>query len=156
MLLPAASLAYLLFKPAEKSLKVGIVFSRFNEPVVKEILESCINQLISKGISENHILKKEVPGALEIPALINAFATTKKYNVLIGVGAVIRGETYHFEVVSDQSANGLMQVQLKHYIPVINAIITTNSGEEAFARTKIKGKEAADGAIEMALMMGEV
>ncbi|MDA7843227.1 6,7-dimethyl-8-ribityllumazine synthase, partial [Methylophilaceae bacterium] len=77
-------------------------------------------------------------------------------DVLIGVGAVIRGETYHFEVVSDQSANGLMQVQLKHNIPVINAIITTNSGEEAFARTKIKGKEAADGAIEMAIMMGSV
>ena len=75
---------------------------------------------------------------------------------MIGVGAVIRGETYHFEVVSDQSANGLMQVQLKHNIPVINAIITTNSGEEAFARTKIKGKEAADGAIEMAIMMGSV
>ena len=88
--------------------------------------------------------------------MINAYAITKKFDVLIGVGAVIRGETYHFEVVSDQSANGLMQVQLKHNIPVINAIITTNSGEEAFARTKIKGKEAADGAIEMAIMMGSV
>ena len=88
--------------------------------------------------------------------MINAYAITKKFDVLIGVGAVIRGETYHFEVVSDQSANGLMQVQLKHNIPVINAIITTNSGEEAFARTKIKGKEAADGAIEMAIMMGSI
>ena len=88
--------------------------------------------------------------------MINAYAITKKFDVLIGVGAVIRGETYHFEVVSDQSANGIMQVQLKHNIPVINAIITTNSGEEAFARTKIKGKEAADGAIEMAIMMGSV
>jgi len=101
-------------------------------------------------------MKKEVPGALEIPIMINAYAITKKFDVLIGVGAVIRGETYHFEVVSDQSANGLMQVQLKHNIPVINAIITTNSGEEAFVRTKIKGKEAADGAIEMALMMGSI
>ena len=139
-----------------KILNVGIIYSRFNEPVVKELLNSCVDQLIFKGIDEKHILQKEVPGALEIPIMINAYAITKKFDVLIGVGAVIRGETYHFEVVSDQSANGLMQVQLKYNIPVINAIITTNSGEEAFARTKIKGKEAADGAIEMAIMMSSV
>ena len=139
-----------------KILNVGIIYSRFNKPVVKELLNSCVDQLIFKGVDEKHILQKEVPGALEIPIMINAYAITKKFDVLIGVGAVIRGETYHFEVVSDQSANGLMQVQLKHNIPVINAIITTNSGEEAFARTKIKGKEAADGAIEMALMMGNI
>ena len=139
-----------------KILNVGIIYSRFNKPVVKELLNSCVDQLIFKGVDEKNILQKEVPGALEIPIMINAYAITKKFDVLIGVGAVIRGETYHFEVVSDQSANGLMQVQLKHNIPVINAIITTNSGEEAFARTKIKGKEAADGAIEMAIMMGSV
>ena len=146
----------MLSKKAIKSLNVGIVYSRFNEPVVKELLNSCVDQLILEGIDENHILKKEVPGALEIPMMINAYATKKKFDVLIGVGAVIRGETYHFEVVSDQSANGLMQVQLRHNIPVINAIITTNSGEEAFARTKIKGKEAAAGAIEMALLVSDI
>lgn len=146
----------MLSKKDIKSLNVGIVYSRFNEPVVKELLNSCVDQLILEGIDENHILKKEVPGALEIPIIINAYATKKKFDVLIGVGAVIRGETYHFEVVSDQSANGLMQVQLRHNIPVINAIITTNSGEEAFARTKIKGKEAAAGAIEMALLVSDI
>jgi 6,7-dimethyl-8-ribityllumazine synthase len=146
----------MLSKKDIKSLNVGIVYSRFNEPVVKELLNSCVDQLILEGIDENHILKKEVPGALEIPMMINAYATKKKFDVLIGVGAVIRGETYHFEVVSDQSANGLMQVQLRHNIPVINAIITTNSGEEAFARTKIKGKEAAVGAIEMALLVSDI
>ena len=72
------------------------------------------------------------------------------FDVLIGVGAVIRGETYHFEIVSDQSANGLLQLQLNYHIPIINAIITTNSSDEAFARTKLKGEEAALGAIEMA------
>jgi len=146
----------MLSKKDIKSLNVGIVYSRFNEPVVKELLHSCVDQLILEGIDENHILKKEVPGALEIPMMINAYATKKKFDVLIGVGAVIRGETYHFEVVSDQSASGLMQVQLRHNIPVINAIITTNSGEEAFARTKIKGKEAAAGAIEMALLVSNI
>ena len=146
----------MLSKKDIKSLNVGIVYSRFNEPVVKELLNSCVDQLILEGIDENQIMKKEVPGALEIPMMINAYATKKKFDVLIGVGAVIRGETYHFEVVSDQSANGLMQVQLRHNIPVINAIITTNSGEEAFARTKIKGKEAAAGAIEMALSVSDI
>ena len=146
----------MLSKKDIKSLNVGIVYSRFNEPVVKELLNSCVDQLVLEGIDQNHILKKEVPGALEIPMMINAYATKKKFDVLIGVGAVIRGETYHFEVVSDQSANGLMQVQLRHNIPVINAIITTNSGEEAFARTKIKGKEAAAGAIEMALLVSDI
>jgi len=146
----------MLSKKDIKSLNVGIVYSRFNEPVVKELLNSCVDQLILEGIDQNHILKKEVPGALEIPMMINAYATKKKFDVLIAVGAVIRGETYHFEVVSDQSANGLMQVQLRHNIPVINAIITTNSGEEAFARTKIKGKEAAAGAIEMALSVSDI
>ena len=146
----------MLSKKDIKSLNVGIVYSRFNEPVVKELLNSCVDQLILEGIDENHILKKEVPGALEIPMMINAYATKKKFDVLIGVGAVIRGETYHFEVVSDQSANGLMQVQLRHNIPVINAIITTNSGEEAFARTKIKGKESAACAIEMALSVSDI
>ena len=146
----------MLSKKDIKSLNVAIVYSRFNEPVVKELLNSCVDQLILEGIDENHIQKKEVPGALEIPMMINAYATKKKFDVLIAVGAVIRGETYHFEVVSDQSANGLMQVQLRHNIPVINAIITTNSGEEAFARTKIKGKEAAAGAIEMALLVSDI
>lgn len=146
----------MLSKKDIKSLNVAIVYSRFNEPVVKELLNSCVDQLILEGIDENHIFKKEVPGALEIPMMINAYATKKKFDVLIAVGAVIRGETYHFEVVSDQSASGLMQVQLRHNIPVINAIITTNSGEEAFARTKIKGKEAAAGAIEMALLVNDI
>jgi 6,7-dimethyl-8-ribityllumazine synthase len=146
----------MLSKKDIKSLNVGIVYSRFNEPVVKELLNSCVDQLILEGIDENHILKKEVPGALEIPMMINAYAIKKKFDVLIAIGAVIRGETYHFEVVSDQSASGLMQVQLRHNIPVINAIITTNSGEEAFARTKIKGKEAAAGAIEMALLVSDI
>lgn len=136
-----------------QNLKIGVVYSRFNEAAVREILKSCVDQLVFKGIKKNHILQKEVPGALEIPVLVNAYAATKKYDVLIGVGAVIRGETYHFEVVSDQSANGLMQAQMNNNIPIINAIITTNSSDEAFARTKIKGKEAANGAIEMALLM---
>lgn len=142
-----------LNKNFNETLRVGIVSSRFNEAVVKELQNACVNMLKVEGISPENIKLKEVPGALEIPAVLNAYALSKKFDVLIGIGAVIRGETYHFEVVSNQSAHGLMQVQLNNNIPVINAIITTNSDEEAFARTKIKGEEAALGAIEMAMLL---
>ena len=135
---------------ALKSLKVGVVSSRFNEKVVKKLCDACINKLEIEGVLSNNITHETVPGALEIPIMLDSFARQKKFDVLIGIGAVIRGETYHFEIVSDQSANGLLQLQLNYHLPIINAIITTNSSDEAFARTKIKGEEAALGAIEMA------
>ena len=135
---------------ALKSLKVGVVSSRFNENVVKELCDACVNKLEIEGVLSNNITHESVPGALEIPIMLDSFARQKKFDVLIGIGAVIRGETYHFEIVSDQSANGLLQLQLNYHLPIINAIITTNSSDEAFARTKIKGEEAALGAIEMA------
>ena len=131
-------------------LSVGIVASRFNQPVVDELLDACLSQLEKEGISKNNIDLESVPGALEIPIILDLMALKKKYHVLIAIGAVIRGETYHFEVVSDQSAQGLLQVQLNHHIPIINGIITTNDDDQAFARTKIKGAEAAKAAIEMA------
>ena len=139
-----------------ENLKVGIVSSRFNNSVVNELLASAVNKLLSEGVDKDNILHKNVPGALEIPIVANALAASKKVDVILGVGAVIRGETYHFEVVSDQSAFGLMQVQLNHNIPVVNAIITTNSSEEAYARTKNKGEEAALAAIEMAFMLKNI
>ena len=135
---------------ALKSLKVGVVSSRFNEKVVKELCDACVNKLEIEGVLSNNITHESVPGALEIPIMLDSFARQKKFDVLIGIGAVIRGETYHFEIVSDQSANVLLHLQLNYHVPIINAIITTNSSDEAFARTKIKGEEAALGAIEMA------
>lgn len=135
---------------ALKTLRIGIVSSRFNNKVVKELCNACMDKLELEGVLSNNITHETVPGALEIPIMLDSFARKKKFDVLIGVGAVIRGETYHFEIVSDQSANGLLQLQLNYHIPIINAIITTNSSDEAFARTKLKGEEAALGAIEMA------
>ena len=135
---------------ALKTLRIGIVSSRFNNKVVKELCNACIDKLEIEGVLSNNITHETVPGALEIPIMLDSFARKKKFDVLIGVGAVIRGETYHFEIVSDQSANGLLQLQLNYHIPIINAIITTNSSDEALARTKLKGEEAALGAIEMA------
>ena len=138
---------------ALQTLKVGVVSSRFNEKVVRELCDECINKLKIEGVLSNNITHESVPGALEIPIMLDSFARQKKFDVLIGIGAVIRGETYHFEIVSDQSANGLLQLQLNYHIPIINAIITTNSSDEAFARTKIKGEEAALAAIEMAKLV---
>ena len=138
---------------ALKTLRIGIVSSRFNNKVVKELCNACIDKLEIEGVLSNNITHETVPGALEIPIMLDSFARKKKFDVLIGVGAVIRGETYHFEIVSDQSANGLLQLQLNYHIPIINAIITTNSSDEAFARTKLKGEEAALGAIEMAKLV---
>ena len=138
---------------ALKSLKVGVVSSRFNENVVKELCDACVKKLELEGVLRNNITYESVPGALEIPIMLDSLARQKKFDVLIGVGAVIRGETYHFEIVSDQSANGILQLQLNYHIPIINAIITTNSSDDAFARTKIKGEEAALAAIEMAKLV---
>ena len=134
----------------KEALIIGVVSSRFNEKVVRELYDACINKLKIEGVLNNNIIHESVPGALEIPIMLDSLARQKKFDVLIGIGAIIRGETYHFEIVSDQSANGLLQIQLNYHIPIINAIITTNSSDEAFARTKIKGEEAALGAIEMA------
>ena len=133
-------------------INVGIISSRFNQLVVDELLQACLNKLKEQGFKANQIFHQTVPGALEIPLALDLLAITKRYEVLIAIGAVIRGETYHFEVVSDQSAAGLMQVQLNHHIPIINGIITTNNDEQAYARTKVKGEEVAMVAIEMATL----
>ena len=137
-------------------INVGIISSRFNQSVVDELLQACLDKLKEQGFKSNQIFHQTVPGALEIPFALDLLALTKRYEVLIAIGAVIRGETYHFEVVSDQSAAGLMQVQLNHHIPVINGIITTNNEEQAYARTKVKGEEVAMVAIEMATLSGMI
>ena len=130
------------------SINVGIVSSKFNKPVVDELLQACINKL-KDYVDPIQIFHRSVPGALEIPLALDLLAKTKKYDALIAIGAVVRGETYHFEVVSDQSAFGLIQVQLNHHIPIINGIITVNNSSQAYDRTKKKGEEAALAAIEM-------
>jgi len=137
-------------------INVGIISSRFNQSVVDELLQACLDKLKEQGFKSIQISHQTVPGALERPLALDLLALTKRYEVLIAIGAVIRGETYHFEVVSDQSAAGLMQVQLNHHIPVINGIITTNNEEQAYARTKVKGEEVAMVAIEMATLSGMI
>ena len=133
------------------SLSIGIVSSRFNNKIVEKISEACISKLQALGVPKKNISHISVPGALEIPIALKKMQETKILHVMVAIGLVIRGETYHFEIVSDQSAAGIMQVQLDHSIPIINAVLTTNSSKEALDRVFKKGKEAAEGAIEMAL-----
>ena len=132
---------------------IGVVSSKFNDEVVREIADACLMQMQEMGIKSGNIVHNKVPGALEIPIVLKKYAEQKKFDVLIAIGVVIRGDTYHFEIVSNESANGIMQIQLDHSIPVINAVLTTNSKEEALKRTVIKGRGAAKAAIEISQLI---
>jgi 6,7-dimethyl-8-ribityllumazine synthase len=131
-----------------EGLRVGIARSRFNESIGVAMLEACRKRLAELGVSTLTVVS--VPGALEAPLALQKLANTEKYDALIALGAVIRGETHHFEVVANQSASGLMQVQLDSGIPVANGILTTDTEEQAKARAAQKGRDCAEVAVEMA------
>jgi 6,7-dimethyl-8-ribityllumazine synthase len=129
-------------------LRVGIVRSRFNEPIGVAMLEACRKRLEELKVATVAVVS--VPGALEAPLALQRLANTEKYDALIALGAVIRGETYHFEIVANESASGLMQVQLDSGIPVANGILTTDTEEQARSRAAEKGRDCAEAAVEMA------
>ncbi|MDP2142525.1 MAG: 6,7-dimethyl-8-ribityllumazine synthase [Gallionella sp.] len=132
-----------------KGMRIGIVQSRFNTEVCEGLLGACRAQLLQHGVAEDDITLATVPGALEIPLVLLSMAETGEYDALIALGAVIRGDTYHFEVVSNESARCVGDVQLVTRTPIANAILTTDTDEQAIARMHIKGGEAAQVAIEM-------
>ncbi|MGB7540426.1 MAG: 6,7-dimethyl-8-ribityllumazine synthase [Burkholderiales bacterium] len=129
-------------------LRVGIVRSRFNESIGLSMLEACRRRLAELGVADVTVVS--VPGALEAPLALQMLANTEKCDALIALGAVIRGDTYHFEIVASESASGLMQVQLDSGIPVANGILTTDTEAQAEARAAQKGGDCADVAVEMA------
>jgi 6,7-dimethyl-8-ribityllumazine synthase len=132
-----------------KGMRIGIVQSRFNTEVCEGLLGACRAQLIQQGVGEDDITLATVPGALEIPLVLLHMADSEKFDALIALGAVIRGDTYHFEVVSNESARGVGDVQLACGVPIANAILTTDTDEQAIERMHVKGSEAALVAIEM-------
>ena len=132
------------------ALKIGIVQSRFNEPVVMKMNQACVDALLAHGVKVANITHITVPGALEIPIALQTIALTHQFNALIAIGAVIRGETYHVEVVSNDSCRGVMDVMLETGVPIANGILTVNSDEQALARVVEKGGDCARAAIEMA------
>ena len=137
-------------------LRIGVVWSRFNEEIVRELLTACDKQLVELGVAANDIEVVSVPGALEIPLVLQALAferrgiTGHRFDALVALGAVIRGETYHFEVVANESARGILDVQLETGVPIANGVLTSNTEEQARARAAVKGAEAARVAVEMA------
>lgn len=145
-------------KEIEKNLngagmRIGIVQSRFNPEVCEGLLGECRAQLVQQGVAEDDITLATVPGALEIPLALLSMAESGNFDALIALGAVIRGDTYHFEVVSNESARGVGDVQLATGVPIANAILTTDSDDQAIARMDVKGREAALVAIEMANLL---
>ena len=130
--------------------KIGIVLSRFNDNIGAGLLKACEQELLKLGVKADDITVASVPGALETPLILQHMALSESYDALIALGAIIRGETYHFEVVSNESARGISEVQRDTGVPVANAILTTENDEQAEARMAVKGAEAAQVAIEMA------
>jgi 6,7-dimethyl-8-ribityllumazine synthase len=135
---------------------VGIALSRFNADIGEGLRSGCLNALEKMGVASANITLVTVPGALELPLALQALAQSGKYDALIALGAVIRGETYHFEIVSNESARGIIDVQLNTGIPIANAVLTTENDDQALARMLQKGAEAAQAAIEMANLLRAV
>lgn len=139
--------------PNGQGLRVGVVCSRFNDTVCGALLADCRQRLVALGVAADDITEVRVPGALEIPVALLAMARSGRVDALVALGAVIRGETYHFEVVSDASAAGVLQVQMQTGIPVANGILTVDTDAQAEARMHTKGGEAAEAAVEMAVLL---
>lgn len=133
-----------------RHLRIGIVQSRFNEPIVQGMLAACLAELHKHGVDAALIDHVTVPGALEIPVVLQTMAFTKKYDALIAIGAVIRGDTYHFEVVANESCRGVMDAALETGVPIANGILTVDTDQQALARIVEKGADCARAAIEMA------
>lgn len=136
-----------------QGMRIGIVLSRFNKDVGDGLLSACIAELARLGVATDAVTLATVPGALETPVVLHQMADSQQYDALIALGAIIRGETYHFEIVANESARGISEVQLNTGIPVANAILTTENDEQAIARMAVKGAEAATVAIEMANLL---
>ncbi len=139
-----------------KKLVIGVVQARFNATITDALAQACKEQLLELGVTAAHIHHVQVPGALEIPVALQALADTEKYDALVAVGCIIRGETYHFELVANESGAGVSRVALDYRIPIANAILTTETLDQAVARQVEKGRDAAYVAVEMANLLGAV
>jgi len=137
-------------------LRIGIVRARFNDPITQRLADQCLAELAALGVAAKDIRQVAVPGALEIPLALKALADENGYDALIALGCVIRGETYHFELVCNESAAGVTRVSLDSSIPIANAILTVENEAQAWARTEDKGRDAARVAVEMANLMDEL
>ena len=134
-------------------LVIGIVQARFNEDVTHALAQACRAELAALGVETRNIDHVMVPGALEVPLALQALAEKNNYDALIALGCIIRGETYHFELVANESGAGVTRVSLDYQVPVANAVLTVENLEQAVARQSDKGRDAARVAVEMANLM---
>ena len=139
-----------------RKLVIGIVQARFNQGVTNALAKACWDELLARGVQEKNIEHVQVPGALEVPIALQAMAEKGGYDALIALGCIIRGETYHFELVANESGAGVTRIALDYQLPVANAILTTEDMEQAVARQVDKGRDAAQVAIEMANLLEDL
>lgn len=139
-----------------KKLSIGIVQARFNAGITDALAQACQDELVKLGVNPKQIKLVQVPGALEVPVALMALAEKLEYDALIALGCIIRGETYHFELVANESGAGVSRVALDYQLPIANAILTTETLEQAVARQTDKGRDAARVAIEMANLLKDI
>ena len=141
---------------AGEGLRIGIVRARFNDAITNKLAETCIAELLTLGVVARDVVHLTVPGALEIPVVLKALAEDGDYDALIALGCIIRGETYHFELVANESGAGVSRVALDAGLPIANAILTTEDLPQAIARQSEKGRDAARVAVEMARLLEDL
>ena len=139
-----------------EGLHIGIVRARFNDAITRKLEEACVAELAVLGVVAKHIKRLDVPGALEVPLALKVMADSDEFDALVAIGCVIRGETYHFELVANESGAGVTRVALDHQVPVANAILTVDTEAQAWARAQDKGRDAARVAVEMANLLEDM
>ena len=137
-------------------LRIGIVMSRFNIEIGEGLLSACAAELTKLGVQPADVTLITVPGALEVPLVLEKMALSDRYDALIALGAVVRGDTYHFEIVANEACSGITQVQLDTGVPIANGILTTDTDEQALARMAVKGADCAMVAVEMANLLQKI
>ena len=140
-------------KLAGEGLRIAIVQARFNEALTNKLAQACLAELHRLQVAADDIRHVTVPGALEIPVALKALAETGDFDALVALGCIIRGETYHFELVANESGAGVSRVSLDHELPIANAILTVENEAQAWARAEDKGRDAARVAVEMANLL---
>ncbi|HET7866784.1 MAG TPA: 6,7-dimethyl-8-ribityllumazine synthase [Burkholderiaceae bacterium] len=137
-------------------LRIGIVQARFNAQITERMAQVCLDELHALGVEDKDVKHITVPGALEIPLVLQVLAESEQYEALIALGCVIRGETYHFELVANESGNSISRIVLAQGVPIANAILTVETLEQAAARAEDKGRDAARVAVEMANLLEDL
>jgi 6,7-dimethyl-8-ribityllumazine synthase len=139
-----------------EGLRIGIVQARFNDALTSKLAQACLAELERLDVDEGDIRHVLVPGALEIPVVLKALAESGDYDALVALGCIIRGETYHFELVANESGAGVTRVALDTGVPIANAILTVEDEAQAWARAEDKGRDAARVAVEMANLLEDL